>query len=578
MSSQKYLKITNNGTVSRKYLELLGASDKRERFEDSSVIGNKGSGAKLAPIPAMRMGMEVVVSSADIEGPYLLRYETQKADLGNREMQQVVFNYIGHSKFPSQLTTDAFRDWDAPIGDDKMRTFKILREYVCNAWDEDKGFTIEKVNEISLAEEGKTSVYISINEEIEEMLGNITRYFKFISGCKPVHVSTEWGGKGSIFEKSQPQVTRLFSQGVMVDCKSYSGYSSLYDYSLDDKHLLSEERVIKDFSEYVNGIGSLLVSIRSQETIHVILLGMIKEKANLEMDALERIKNVPYEAAAMFRNAWQEIYGDKSILPSGTMQVDGDAEALGFTLIRGLDSSLRKFLQRCGISSARDVAPSSRNEKNEPTFKELQIDQLEEDRKAFFNRAHGLFLKYYPDAKQFTVHIFRPVGWQFERAGGHCGEGPRRFREIWINESSLKSVRDILEILLHEARHCLTKAEDYDRRFTQAADAELVEFMLSNATPPKKNIWVAEVIPGRGIIFPRRFVGSNAQVFVSEREIFIRFCGEGVSTQIAHMLEKPVEGRLTQSRKVTRHNKMGCVFLPQSILECLPQKLEVIIN
>lgn len=68
----KYLKITNKGKVEREFWELVGASDKNK--ENNSLIGFKDSGAKFAVVPAMRLGVDYLITSQDSIGLYTLKY------------------------------------------------------------------------------------------------------------------------------------------------------------------------------------------------------------------------------------------------------------------------------------------------------------------------------------------------------------------------------------------------------------------------------------------------------------------------------------------------------------------------
>lgn len=568
-----YLKITNKGTVSRKYYELIGASNKRERFDDPSVIGNKGSGAKLAPIPILRLGLEVAVSSSDALGDYILHYKTEKADLGDREVTQIVFHYEGNGSYPSQLTTDAFRDWDKPIGDDGKKIFKALREYICNAWDEDKGFTLKKVETIGQADPGTTVVFLTLTGEIEQILETLPGYFKILGDIEPLFEKK--GGylsaNGKIYPKSEEGVTRLFSQGVLVDCKKSEYYATVFDYSLDDKNLLSEERIIKDFSRYVAGIGELLMDLENPELVLILFGAIMKREAKLELQAVENIKDPPRNAAKAFQTAWEMFFGKKAIIAVNNTQVDEDARFKGYNVVSNVPYGLVTFLRHCGITNSYDVAPRAREkEDDKPDF---EVIKLNDDQQTKFNDAYSRFLRYYPEAKQYPVHFFKALDYRLKGSAGHCGEGIRQFKEIWIAECSLDSVKTILKVLVHEGRHCIKKAGDYDRIFTQAADDQIVDLLLANPNPPCKNEWQAKIIPGRGIILPKRFAGQSAHILIHDKEVRIKI---GDNTQLSCLLNQEVQGQMSQVRKVSGCGKLSSIFLPESVIRQLPQT--VILN
>ncbi|MCK5413226.1 MAG: hypothetical protein KAI57_02510 [Candidatus Pacebacteria bacterium] len=568
-----YLKITNKGSVSRKYLELIGATDKRERISNSDVIGNKGSGAKLAVVPGLRLGHKIAISSNDSIGKYILCYETESADLGNKTVKQIVFKYWGNGSFPSMLTLDAFQDWDQPIGDDNKKVFKMLREYICNAWDEDKKFTIEKVNDIHQAKPEETSVFISLSEEIEEILSHVDRYFKIINERKPLFIGEGiFSPIGKIYPKSEEGITRLFSQGVLVDCKKASYYSSLFDYSLDNKSLLSEERIIKDFARFIDGIGNLLLEIDDNNLVNLLLTFMIKERegVELELKALGKKERVSTKVAERWKTAWKSRMGDKAIIASNNTQLDEDAKNRGFTVISNLPYELVGFLKRCGVTNSKDVAGTTEKKKDEPDF---EIIGLDESQQIMFDEAYTRFLKYYPEASRLPVICYRPLKERLMDDGGHCGLGKNQYKQIWIVEKSLVSVKRILMILVHEYRHCFKEEGDYSREFTQEADVQIVDLMLANAEPPdgSKNIWLAKIISGRGIIIPHRFVGLSVHVLVRSKELRL-IIG---NIELKCLFEKEVSGKISQERKVTKFKNLGCVFLPTKIIGQLPKEIEL---
>ena len=564
-----FLKIKNQGTVGRKFYELIGASNKRNRMSDPNVIGNKGSGAKLAVVPLLRLGLDVAVSSSDSDGEYILRYDTQEVDLGSRKASQIIFDYGAGNRFPSQLTLEAFRDWDRPIGDDDMKVFKALREYIANAWDEDKNFTVEFVDVIVQASPGTSVAYLTATDEVRHILEHLPRYFKLLTKEKPRFATHT----GAILSKSEPGVTRLFSQGVLVDCKKLH-YTSVFDYSLDDKWLLSEERVIREWSDYQGAVGSLWFHINDITLIRE-LMGAIfssEDDGRLERAAIGSFKTPWSDNSVLWLQAWRELFGEKALIGVGVVQTDQTARDTGWIVVDNVPYDIRKFLQTCGIRNASDVVPKVPKPDEKPDWVEI-VPTLQQQ--GWFDEAYAIFRRYYP-AWQYPVHFFRGEGYQWKNAGGHCGIKDRKFLEIWIAELSLTSVKNILEILVHEGRHCHTKASDYDRRFTQDADRQIVEMLLANPVPPQVNEWRATVGPN-GISVPKRLAGKGVHVLVNRSELRLRV-GEGVTaTTLSCALDLPVEGHVSQQRRVGVFQRLGCVPVPGSVLRQLPKSLTLTI-
>jgi hypothetical protein len=568
MEANMFLKITNRGTVSRKFYELIGASSKRERMSDPNVIGNKGSGAKLAVVPLLRQGLEVAVSSSDSHGDYILRYATQAVDLGGREAHQIMFDYGAGNRFPSQLTLDAFRDWDRPIGQDGMKVFKALREYIANAWDEDKAFTVEFVESITQASKGMSAAYMTATEEVRHILEHLPRYFKFLSAEKPCFASHG----GAMFAKSESGATRLFSQGVLVDCKVH--HSSVLDYSLDDKHLLSEERVIRDWSEYEQAIGSLWLRVNDATLIRHIMMSIFLGEggARLELSAVGMIKIPQPIHPQMWHEAWSFIFGQKAIIGVGVVQIDQTARDAGWTVVDNVPHEIRKLLNACGVSNSSDVTPKAPKPAEKPDWEEIELTP---EQQGWFGEAYAIFRRYYSEW-HYPVRFLRGHGWRWENTGGHCGLGNRHYKEIWITEPSLVSVRNILEILIHEGRHCHTKSGDYDRKFTQDADRQLVEMLLANPIPPRANTWRA-VVDAHGIAVPKRLVGQNVHVLVNDTELRLRI-GDGAGTAtLTCNLAQSIQGHVSHKRRVATFRRLGRVSLPESVRRQLPESLELTI-
>jgi hypothetical protein len=557
-NKKTWLKITNKGTVDREFLELIGATTKREQYNDSSIIGNKGSGAKFSVIPVLRLGLELIVSSSDQQGPYTLRYRTEPARIGG---QRVIFDY-GTEVHPSQFTLDALQDWDKPIGNDNKQIFKALREFICNAYDADKGFTVETVSEVTPAEKGKTVVYLSMTAEIEEILKHPQRYFKFLSNEKPLFATTH----GAIYPKSDV-VTRLFLQGVLVDCKSY--YKSLFDYSVVDKWLLSEERIIKDFSRFMETIGRIIAEIDNLEIALKMLDGFTSEEAEIEEQAIYKIQYVSTKTREIFKKAWEMTYGSKAAIAVWDTQANEDArQVMGYNIVSINGMAIQRFLRSCGISMASDLVP--KRERKEEEKKEYEIVELTPQQKAIFDEAYSIFTKFFPQTKRYPVKFYKPLTPYFDRASGFAKIG---YGEVWINAEKIIDVQTCLGDLEHETRHVLTQAGDYDRAFDHEATNRLVAFMINYAGSPKPDgIYKTEIV-NQGIVLPRRLVGKEVHILIENDELRIKVHGENALFQTR--LAKPVEGHLSQRRKVGKFSGRGCVFIPTSIRKQLPSKLQL---
>jgi len=485
-----YLKISNHGSFNRKYLELIGLSSKRQLLDDNSIIGFKGSGTKLAAVAALRLGLKVSIASSDYLGRYVLTYDLEEVDIDGRKVKQIFFNYDPYGsrdgreyplRYPSQMTIDAFADWDEPIGDDGKVAFKVLREFVCNAADSGE-YEFSLVKEPVGAEPGCTAVYLLYTDQIRSIFDKPERYFKFIYDKKPVKPLYADPNVGEIYPRSDRGKTRLFVLGVLVDCTAYSWRSSLFDYSLFRKTLISEERVIKSFHEFTAELGRLFSALTDVNLAAQILLGVSQRHGMIEEMALNSVKKVPDAARRVWLQAARGVFGPKIAISSGVQQTDSDAQQVyGYTVIGQGNLALAHFLRLLGVPDAKSIVPA---EVAVDEYAAVRFDDLDESSRARFNLAFGLFARHFPDLARLPLALFHPKSERLRAWAGFAGSGSGCFKEIWIATASpteLGTVGSILGTLVHEARHCATKTGDYDRAFIGRADDDIVRVILREA-------------------------------------------------------------------------------------------------
>jgi len=475
----KYLKITNRGSLNRKDLELVGSTTKRDRLDDEAVIGHKGSGTKLSTVAALRLGLQVAVTSTDYLGSYYLAFDTEEVDIGGRQVRQIHFNYfeptdrgeLRKSRQPWFMTLDAFQDWDQPIGNDGLKAYKVLREFICNAFDEDKGFRIEYVDRPSFAPPGETSVYILNTPEVRQVFDRVSRYFKFLATEAPL---VRLQGLGSIFTKSEPKNTRLFVLGVMVECTDDWWRHSLFDYSLSRKSLVSEERVIKSLYEYEGELGRLLAALTCDGLTFSLFQHIVSRPSGLEVRALSRVHAEDFSDRS--REAWlgavRQAYGDGPLcIATGHRAIDSDASQIyGYRVVGGDSLELRSFLKALGFPTASEIVPKKFE------YRLVRFGELDQDSQRRFQEAFRMFARQFPDRARIPIVLYYPLDEKMRRAAGYAGIGEGLYKEIWLaalTPTSLGSVHDIFETLMHEGRHCVTKVDDYDRIFVRAAERDV---------------------------------------------------------------------------------------------------------
>lgn len=478
----KFLKVVNKGTVHRKLLELIGFSTKRDELDNLAIIGSKGSGAKLLVPAALRLGLQVFVCSSDEEGPYVLKYGTKKIKIGQREVQQVYFVYGKDTAIPAQLVLESFSDWDKPIGSDNVKEFKIIREILINARDADPEFCwdiVESEEPGYSYKSEETTVFVSLTEGVAEIIrNNPERYFKFL-GAEPLHSVSAVGG---IYSKSSP-VTRIFILGVLAECKLGDIFDvSLLDYSIDDKNLLSEERTITNETELRKKIGTLLTSTGSVSFAKELIRGILAGKAYYENSCLSYLpQDFPDERLENFRVAWAEMeeFGEKAIVSdTASLSIEEakllneDAKYHGYNVINIVCGGLRQLLCKAGIKKVTDVA--TRRMAQDTITRVTPTDEENET----LEQALSILKYYFPTAENFPVGAFvtndPKAKWD-----GLAGTGETRFKEMLVNRNAFsKGVAYVLEILVHEFRHCISEATDCTIEFEKQADRDQVVIMF----------------------------------------------------------------------------------------------------
>ncbi len=492
----KYLHIKNKGSLNRKLLELIGLSTKRDKMSQNGTIGNKGSGTKLAAVAALRLNLSTGISSRDPQGSYFLEFDTDEVTVEGVVSHHVHYHYYLNEggepekpkrlRFPSNMVVEAFPDWDKPIGTDDKKTFKMLREHVCNAYDEDKDFEWALTDERCYAGEGQTTVYLEYTEEFGKILDVPERYFKFMSRH---HAYATVDGIGEIWPKSDVKNTRLFLLGVLADCDSAPARSSLFDYSLYDKAMLSEERILKSPSTYQSAVGGMFGKLDDADICITVMRGIAEGKAKFEERALGCLRNprLTPEARVAWLRAVHEVFGPKVALPASANEVaNSDAvQIYGYTLLRQGSHDFHLFLKDLGVPNAEDVFPKNPEDRLEL----VPFEGLDEASRQRFTAAWKLFAKHFPQRTQYPIYFFHPLDEAMRRMLGFAGYGETAFKEIWIQaktRTELPSLQSLLIILAHESRHCMTRKYDHERGFNEATEQDLLAEILRQAAAATK--------------------------------------------------------------------------------------------
>lgn len=475
-----YLKITNRGTVDRRMLELIGFSLKRDGSAARPVIGFKGSGAKLAPIAALRLGLDVQIASSDAGGRYRLAFGIEDEMVGGRSEKSLVM-FIHRpgqppEKRPLPFTLDAFADWDLPVGADDNRCYKVVREFICNAYDADERFRTETADAPDFAAAGETSVYVVLTPEVEAVAWNESdRYLKFIVPAQPLF---RIPGVGAVYPKSDADRCRMFVLGTLAGCQAKPrGLTALFDYSLDNKDMLSEERLLKSEYGFISGLARLFQRLTDVELATEVLEASGTSSRSVERSAVDGM--VPLKDAAA-RDCWlaaaKRTFGQTVAVGSCDHLINADARLMGYQPVETPYSALGRLLIDLGLPKADDVAGKGPVRREE--VRTVPFDRLDSGSQCSFLRAFRLLAACFPHRATYPVRFVEILSPRLARARGmtfRLGQLTDRNsrREIWIavmHGKRLPSMIDIFKTLLHESRHLSTSADDGTREIENAGD------------------------------------------------------------------------------------------------------------
>ncbi len=478
MGKPQLVQIVNRGVFPRWRLESVGSSSKRDKMALTTQGGWFGSGTKIAPIAAMALGMEVWVSSHDEQGSYLVTYGVEDGP-GGKEDPRVVRLYHGETvrKEVTEFSPASFMNWSKPIGSDPMNEFRVWREYFRNGRDADpEGPILSFVDAPMASGEDMTAVFITHTPQYDAIMANVNRYFKYLSNDQPLF---EFPGIGQVWPKSEEKVTRMFSLGTMALCEKSSSWSTLFDYSFDQKELMSEERTFDNLAKVYGQLSQMLADCPSLVLAYRLLRAMVNGEAELERNALalltkpEQIPGKRYWIAA-----WKKLYGDDAVIEMGNWSDHHARMSFKRKPVHVASHTLRVFLSHCGVQRSVDVIPSG------DRLAYAICLQLTHEERCVLRDARAILTSRYPELNTLPVHVFEPRSPEMEMAMlGFCLPETPPFTEVYIRRSELRSLEAALETLNHEFRHVRSGACDGTPEFVDLADkdekAMLVELRRS---------------------------------------------------------------------------------------------------
>jgi hypothetical protein len=453
----EFVRIRNRaGIVDRRRLEKLGLSTKRD---NSDSIGQFGSGAKLAPIAAIRKGIRWITVCSDDEGEYRLEFTAKEVD----GIETVFYSYGDYEK-ESSFTVDAgVLSWD--------EDFQIFREAFANALDEGEHWIdlVEIDDEVFPYTPGYVDVFLSAAPEIMEIINHFDQYFTV---KRAPLVENAWG---SIYQKSNSDVARIYNKTVFVTTIGGSGWDHEsgrpihFDWGFDDL-ILNEERRVKSLSDVEYSMVRVVAHVKDDFGGRKFIKDALKNEPDEFTNFLDSYSVSGTTVTTLWAEMYCEVFGDKSVPIVNDMAsqiISENLVAIGYSP-RVVSKFLHALLMKSGVKSAQEILGDRAS---------IKIIDCPPEYVEMFEAAKRTVFRYDPRLSNYKVSVMKPEGSTSLGLFVRGGTGD----EIYISTLALEEgMRCVVETLIHELDHAVTGAADYTRQFRDVADKRIAGLLFDH--------------------------------------------------------------------------------------------------
>lgn len=463
-----YLLVQNRGTAPTEAFTLLGASGSRA---NNSLIGQFGSGAKLAICTLLRAGKKVTVYCGKTRMEFKTKAVVINDGLEERRENQVYVQYGGTSKRKQDL------GWTLGMGelDWKCNLDMALREFVANAIDRtdkehqlkdgapvrqaflDRDLAIEIVPDSWVrAQDGYTRVFIESCDKCQEYVDNL--HLKFL------HFGATDLGR-NILPKISPdkRKAQVYYNGVFVR-ELHNSAESLRDYNFTgDQIKIDESRNLDEYTARA-AIGKLYRDA-SVDDLVVLFTALDRGEACLEtgLDSyyvkLNSWESGPKtdERRQRWQEAWEKVNGNKVACGQNQGLVAEFARKKGYSISVIREAAMLDVIKDYGIKGVGDVLNDNERKGRTitpPTFEAIDaVNQVWE-----WITATDLI-----DTEKCPKPMVKGFD-EISDAGSECFGFVKPGENIVYIRNDLNG-QILLETALEECTHAVTGATDNSRDF-----------------------------------------------------------------------------------------------------------------
>ena len=350
------LLIQSRGIAPVESFTLLGASMSRD---EDGLIGQFGSGAKLAITTLLRKGLTVNIYCGLTRLEFRTKVITISDDVSTKQEQQVYIKFHGSSRKKLDL------GWTLGFGAmDWQDEAMAIREFVANAIDHtvkqgdnvrdaytDRDLAVEIVpNEHMKAQAKYTRVFIEANDVCQDYVDNLHHHF--------LHFSRVDLGCHILPKLSDRKKAQIYYNGVFV-CELDNSSDSLCDYNFTGSQIKIDESRNLDEHQARAAIGRLYRDSSADDLV-ILFTALSRGIASLETGLDAYYLNPDWTGATdkqkgAWQEAWQRVNGDAIACGDDQGIVGEYARRKGHDLSIVNQSGVLDAIKSYGIPSVGDV-------------------------------------------------------------------------------------------------------------------------------------------------------------------------------------------------------------------------------